>query len=99
MGLNFEDIFLNKEDLEKKKNEQEEDKEDLSFALDFAAELYPNEKIYTYARESFYFTHKVSSLINQKYDHQAYKELTNIIQQFDKILDDYLKEKGLKYEE
>lgn len=97
----FENIdfsFLDKDDFENKKNKQKEEKESLQFALNFAATLYPNDKKYSYAKEAFPFTHKISSLMAQKYDNQTYEELTNMIEQFDSILNDYLKEKGLKYE-
>lgn len=97
MGI-FEDIFFTKEDFEKKKNEHKEEENYLNYALDILAEMNPEDKVYDYAKESFSFTNKVSSLVNQKYDNQTYEELTNMIEQFDRILNDYLKEKGLKYE-
>ena len=98
----FENIdfsFLDEDDLKQERDKQKEIDDSLDLIIDMLAEINPDKKVYLYAKKSFSFTHKVSSLLHQKYDNQTYEELTNMIEQFDRILNDYLKEKGLKYEE
>ena len=76
----FENIdfsFLDEDDLKKEQDKQKETDNYLDSMLNILHEINPNKKVYLYAKESFSFTNKVSSLVNQKYDNQTYEERRN----------------------